>query len=296
MTLITIVLPAKNAARYIKRTISSISEQTISSLVVVQVLFATSTDNTEDILASELRKAGLSFEFVYDNRPLNEALLDSFMSVKTKYSVFMCLSDQYISPAYLERAVSLLESNDYSRSFCHANVLTGIPRDGGYTYQPGMYSRSLYQPLGGAGFYANFAHCDDGLNELALVYRSSTLKLILQGHCYRSCLKSNILGSIIMATFACGLIGYYLPIYSTIGYHHHDSRNFDKKIQMNDSAWTPLYEAVRGQVRNKIHASSFIWSDPELSPYPKDLQSRFYGEYFAQLSIIRSTSMVLSHA
>ena len=136
--MVTIVIPCYNVAKYIKRCIDSLVDQSFQKFKVILV-DDKSTDDTYQYLLQLQATSGLDI-MVWQNScnsgpavSRNKGILEA----DTKYITF-CDSDDWYEPDFLKTMVSLLEDNAADMAFCGYKV---VDEHGNSQSRP-VYNRS----------------------------------------------------------------------------------------------------------------------------------------------------------
>ena len=116
-------MPAKNAAKYVERSLSSVAAQQGSDELKLLVVYAESEDNTLEMIIDFCESNSINYEIWHQKYDMNRDLADAILQISTKYFAFLCFSDEYIDKSYLNRSVEILR-RDETLSYVHSNVYT----------------------------------------------------------------------------------------------------------------------------------------------------------------------------
>ena len=287
--LLTVIMPAKNASRFIERSLGSIRKQTLVEKISVLLVYAKSNDNTLNLVKEYCNKFNLDLHIYHEKGELNPEMTSFIIpSIETKYFCFMCFSDEYIRPQYLEEAVTLMEA-DSKYSYVHSNIYTMFNGDNlnKCFLRPGLFNRQLVPSQSGAAMFSNLIALDDSINELTFICRTKTAKSILEIHKYSYKLRHNVFGSIFLGLFLNGCIGYYISNFSTIGYHHENQAGMNPEVEDKCGLYREKFNQLRTKLDQLITQSRSFWKDPNMTPFPMEIQKKLNEQYFYQHSMIK---------
>jgi glycosyltransferase involved in cell wall biosynthesis len=282
-TRISVVIPVKNASRYVKQTIDSIAFQACKSLIDLEFLYAKSSDNTLEIIKFTCSKNRINFHIHFEEESYFVSLSKLVLGLKNPYFTFFCCSDEYICDNFLITACDLL-SHDDEISFVHSDIL-GCGAVGSSRIRPGMAHRTLIKGEGAARFYANVSMLNEIMADLACVFKTKTILQLLQSYARSGSTQSNTFGEITIALLASGCIGEYIDRYSVIGHDHADSLTNDPNSRSNLS-WGLMCNKLVGGLHDWISSSGFKWRDSNLAPLHCIRQKELRKEYFSQRDLI----------
>lgn len=136
--MVTIVIPCYNVAKYIKRCIDSLVDQSFQKFKVILV-DDKSTDDTYQYLLQLQATSGLDIMVLQNSCNSGPAVSRNkgILEADTKYITF-CDSDDWYEPDYLKTMVSLLEDNAADMAFCGYKV---VDEHGNSQSRP-VYNRS----------------------------------------------------------------------------------------------------------------------------------------------------------
>lgn len=136
--MVTIVIPCYNVAKYIKRCIDSLVDQSFQKFKVILV-DDKSTDDTYQYLLQLQATSGLDIMVLQNSCHSGPAVSRNkgILEVDTKYITF-CDSDDWYEPDFLKTMVSLLEDNAADMAFCGYKV---VDEHGNSQSRP-VYNRS----------------------------------------------------------------------------------------------------------------------------------------------------------
>lgn len=136
--MVTIVIPCYNVAKYIKRCIDSLVDQSFQKFKVILV-DDKSTDDTYQYLLQMQATSGLDIMVLQNSCNSGPAVSRNkgILEVDTKYITF-CDSDDWYEPDFLKTMVSLLEDNAADMAFCGYKV---VDEHGNSQSRP-VYNRS----------------------------------------------------------------------------------------------------------------------------------------------------------
>lgn len=136
--MVTIVIPCYNVAKYIKRCIDSLVDQSFQKFKVILV-DDKSTDDTYQYLLQLQATSGLDIMVLQNSCNSGPAVSRNkgILEVDTKYITF-CDSDDWYEPDFLKTMVSLLEDNAADMAFCGYKV---VDEHGNSQSRP-VYNRS----------------------------------------------------------------------------------------------------------------------------------------------------------
>lgn len=121
--MVTIVIPCYNVAKYIKRCIDSLVDQSFQKFKVILV-DDKSTDDTYQYLLQLQATSGLDIMVLQNSCNSGPAVSRNkgILEADTKYITF-CDSDDWYEPDFLKTMVSLLEDNAADMAFCGYKVV-----------------------------------------------------------------------------------------------------------------------------------------------------------------------------
>lgn len=136
--MVTIVIPCYNVAKYIKRCIDSLVDQSFQKFKVILV-DDKSTDDTYQYLLQLQATSGLDIMVLQNSCNSGPAVSRNkgILEADTKYITF-CDSDDWYEPEFLKTMVSLLEDNAADMAFCGYKV---VDEHGNSQSRP-VYNRS----------------------------------------------------------------------------------------------------------------------------------------------------------
>ena len=136
--MVTIVIPCYNVAKYIKRCIDSLVDQSFQKFKVILV-DDKSTDDTYQYLLQLQATSGLDIMVLQNSCNSGPAVSRNkgILEADTKYITF-CDSDDWYEPDFLKTMVSLLEDNSADMAFCGYKV---VDEHGNSQSRP-VYNRS----------------------------------------------------------------------------------------------------------------------------------------------------------
>lgn len=136
--MVTIVIPCYNVAKYIKRCIDSLVDQSFQKFKVILV-DDKSTDDTYQYLLQLQATSGLDIMVLQNSCNSGPAVSRNkgILEADTKYITF-CDSDDWYEPDFLKTMVSLLEDNVADMAFCGYKV---VDEHGNSQSRP-VYNRS----------------------------------------------------------------------------------------------------------------------------------------------------------
>lgn len=136
--MVTIVIPCYNVAKYIKRCIDSLVDQSFQKFKVILV-DDKSTDDTYQYLLQLQATSGLDIMVLQNSCNSGQAVSRNkgILEADTKYITF-CDSDDWYEPDFLKTMVSLLEDNAADMAFCGYKV---VDEHGNSQSRP-VYNRS----------------------------------------------------------------------------------------------------------------------------------------------------------
>lgn len=136
--MVTIVIPCYNVAKYIKRCIDSLVDQSFQKFKVILV-DDKSTDDTYQYLLQLQVTSGLDIMVLQNSCNSGPAVSRNkgILEADTKYITF-CDSDDWYEPDFLKTMVSLLEDNAADMAFCGYKV---VDEHGNSQSRP-VYNRS----------------------------------------------------------------------------------------------------------------------------------------------------------
>lgn len=136
--MVTIVIPCYNVAKYIKRCIDSLVDQSFQKFKVILV-DDKSTDDTYQYLLQLQATSGLNIMVLQNSCNSGPAVSRNkgILEADTKYITF-CDSDDWYEPDFLKTMVSLLEDNAADMAFCGYKV---VDEHGNSQSRP-VYNRS----------------------------------------------------------------------------------------------------------------------------------------------------------
>lgn len=136
--MVTIVIPCYNVAKYIKRCIDSLVDQSFQKFKVILV-DDKSTDDTYQYLLQLQATSGLDIMVLQNSCNSGPAVSRNkgIFEADTKYITF-CDSDDWYEPDFLKTMVSLLEDNAADMAFCGYKV---VDEHGNSQSRP-VYNRS----------------------------------------------------------------------------------------------------------------------------------------------------------
>ena len=136
--MVTIVIPCYNVAKYIKRCIDSLVDQSFQKFKVILV-DDKSTDDTYQYLLQLQATSGLDIMVLQNSCNSGPAVSRNkgILEADTKYITF-CDSDDWYEPDFLKTMVSLLEDNAADMAFCGYKV---VDEHGNSKSRP-VYNRS----------------------------------------------------------------------------------------------------------------------------------------------------------
>ena len=271
MKKITLIMPAKNASRYLEKTLVSVAQQTVKNQVLIRMILGESADDTRPKFERLCRKLSLDYIIAEEKEDLYISVYNAFYSVQTDYFAIMCFSDAYTSTTYLEEAINSLDTN-LDASYVHADILTLY---GNGSLSNGLAVRESVRSESGSRFTANVCLINDGINELTLVGRSSSAKSLLRIAMHNSNLYINPYGALFTMYLLFGCTGIFIPRFSVLGRHHSDSRNNDKALSEHDAQWLKVYNPVRQLTLHNIVNGTYVWRDGLLETI-KGSKSRIY--------------------
>ena len=136
--MVTIVIPCYNVAKYIKRCIDSLVDQSFQKFKVILV-DDKSTDDTYQYLLQLQATSGLDIMVLQNSCNSGPAVSRNkgILEADTKYITF-CDSDDWYEPDFLKTMVSMLEDNAADMAFCGYKV---VDEHGNSQSRP-VYNRS----------------------------------------------------------------------------------------------------------------------------------------------------------
>lgn len=137
--MVTIVIPCYNVAKYIKRCIDSLVDQSFQKFKVILV-DDKSTDDTYQYLLQLQATSGLDIMVLQNSCNSGPAVSRNkgILEADTKYITF-CDSDDWYEPDFLKTMVGLLEDNAADMAFCGYKV---VDEHGNSQSRPVVYNRS----------------------------------------------------------------------------------------------------------------------------------------------------------
>ena len=136
--MVTIVIPCYNVAKYIKRCIDSLVDQSFQKFKVILV-DDKSTDDTYQYLLQLQATSGLDIMVLQNSCNSGPAVSRNkgILEADTKYITF-CDSDDWYEPDFLKTMVGLLEDNAADMAFCGYKVVD----EHGNSQSRSVYNRS----------------------------------------------------------------------------------------------------------------------------------------------------------
>ena len=281
---LTLVMPAKNASKYLRNTLSCVANQTIKNALTIRMLLGPSSDDTQVEFECICQEFGIDYVILEERISIYETVWKALSSVETDYFGFMCFSDGYLCNSYLEDAVLALDSNP-SASYAHSDIHT-LSMNGKYI--TALPLRNIIRPMSGPAFTANICYLDDGINELTLVGRSAQAKELLDIAYHSEKLYINVFGALFSMYLIFGCSGIFVPKFCVFGRHHADSRNFNKALITHDSQWTLAYNRIRGSILNEIVRFNYKWRNGFLDELPTDECHKSTQDCLRQLEYMAS--------
>ena len=279
---ITILMPAKNAAKYVPSTLRSIANQSCKNLIRLSVVYAESFDNTLHLIEENCRELGLDCEIIEETRNIYESVCNAILGIQTDYFGVMCFSDGYLWSSYIESAVLRLDVNSFA-SYVHSDLHT-VSSNGNLV--TALAVRNFLRPESGSAFTANVCLLDDGINELTFIARSAAAKQLLQIAKNNSRLWTSPYGALFTMYLVFGCTGEFIHKYSVFGRHHVDSRNNNQEICRHDTKWTYVYNRARSDVLLKVKEGQLKWRDGNLEQLSNESNERYNIEFLDQCSYI----------
>ena len=281
---ITIIMPAKNAEKFVERTLQSVANQSYKKNIEILCVYAHSDDNTLDSIKDVCKREELSLRIHYEKGKFNPELSQEILpTIRTKYFAFMCFSDEYYKNTYIEDSVNVLENCSHF-SFVHSNVYT-MYHDKARNIQslgPGLLIRQAIPPESGARMFANCELIGDSIHELTFVCRTATANNLLISQNISQDLIHNTFGSLFVGLFLNGCIGYYDHSYSSVGFHHDNQASLNPDIDRLNGRYRLKHEKLRTKINQMISQNQYFWKDPSLSPFALDMQHQLCKEYNEQ--------------
>ena len=279
----SIIIPVKNASKYIKHTIDSIGTQAHKDLIDLEFLYAESGDNTLELIKIAAIENNLNFNIHFEEKLYLTSLNKLVLQIKNPCFTFFCCSDEYINDDFLSNACDILFRNE-EISFVHSDVLACNSR-GSSRIRPGMNHRSIFKGAGAGRFYANISLLNEIMADLATVFRTSTVLQLLQAYTRNGSNKSNTFGEITIALFASGCIGHYIDRFSVIGHDHEDSLT-NNIVNRPNLSWGILCSKLVKKLSFWIESEGFKWRDSNLVPFTYKKQNELRTEYYSQRDLI----------
>ncbi|WP_223591805.1 glycosyltransferase family 2 protein [Neobacillus bataviensis] len=122
-TVVSIITPTYNSARFITETIGSVKEQTFTNWEMI-IVDDCSTDSTINIVKKEI-KDDLRFKLIElkkNGGPANARNL-AIMAAKGKYLAFLDSDDLWL-PQKLERQLMFMEKNNFAFTYSNYRIMT----------------------------------------------------------------------------------------------------------------------------------------------------------------------------
>lgn len=274
-------MPAKNASRYVQRSLASVAAQSASDSLELLVVYAESDDNTLDLITSFCNQNHISLRIWHQKYDMNRDLADAILGITSPYFAFLCFSDEYLDSSYLLDSVEILKADD-SLSYVHSNLYT----KSGLSLSPSFLVRSLVPPTSKSTFFANVTLLGDGINELTYVGVTKTAQHIINEFRASDFFVRNTFLSLFYFLFLYGYTGHYLPRFASIGYHHADSRNNQPQFTGPDQALIRSYHRKIALIPKLILTGRLVWMSSDSTPLPPDLQKIYTEQYLRQVSYI----------
>ena len=114
--LVSIVIPAYNAGKYLREMLESIYAQTYSHIEVIVAYDTKSSDNTLEILQTYSKKYGLIIDIGRDSSS-GDARNRGFKLVRGEYVIFMD-ADDFITSTYIEDLMSIYAEHPKLNAVC----------------------------------------------------------------------------------------------------------------------------------------------------------------------------------
>ena len=282
---LTLVMPAKNAARYVERSLSSVAAQHGSDSLELLVVYAQSDDNTLESITNFCKANNITCRIWHQIYDMNRDLADAILTITRPYFAFLCFSDEYLDTRYLLDSVDVLRTDD-SLSYVHSNLYT----KSGTSLFLSLPVRSLVLPTSKSSFYANATLLGDGINELTYVGVTQTAQHLISQFRGIDFFVRNTFLSLFYYLFLYGYTGHYLPRFSTIGYHHPDSRNNQPQLTGPDEAVIRSYKRKMILIPNLISQGRMRWMSSRNTPLSARLQKAYNLSYFDQIEHIKNLS------
>jgi radical SAM superfamily enzyme YgiQ (UPF0313 family)/glycosyltransferase involved in cell wall biosynthesis len=130
---VTVVVPSYNHERFLARRLESIFTQTYKNIELL-VIDDCSSDDSDSVIRSFLQKH--SFRYIRNGRNSGSpfAAWETAASLATGRYIWICESDDYADPAFLETAVSMMEKRPKAVLFyCDSVIIDGEGMKNGHT-------------------------------------------------------------------------------------------------------------------------------------------------------------------
>ena len=279
---LTIIMPAKNASKYIEKTLETIARQTYREMIQIHMIYAESRDDTRERFEETCKKHKLTYIIENEEESIYRSTWDIFGKIVTPYFGIMCFSDGYLSDSYLEEAATALDNNK-NASYAHSDLHTML-RNGKYTVA--LPIRCWIRPESGSAFTANICCANDGINELTLVGRTEQAKTLLAIAERKQKLRVNPYGALFTMFLCFGCTGVFIPRISVYGRHHGDSRNANKTLAEHDGQWIETFNKARIDVITKIQLGEYKWRDGQLVEIEYEENIKATNEFKKQMEYI----------
>jgi glycosyltransferase involved in cell wall biosynthesis len=283
MKKLTLIMPAKNAAKYLENTLLSISRQTAKDQITIKMILGDSEDDTRSKFQELCNRFCLDYIITEESGDYYISVYQAFFSLKTDYFAIMCFSDAYISQTYLEDAIKALDNN-IDASYVHADILT-LYENG--SLRNGLYLREIVRSESGPRFTANICLIDDGINELTFVGRANQAKILLQIAIRNRKLSVNPYGALFTMYLIFGCTGVFTPRFSSFGRHHEDSRNNNKQLAEFDGQWREIYTLAQKLTLNNIIEGRYAWRNGLLETISSNKHIDYMSEFQLQINYIQ---------
>ena len=132
MVLLSIIIPAYNAEKYIQETIESALSQTIDDYEII-IVNDGSTDKTNDIIVRYENIPNVVLKGYTYNRGAPHAYNHGLLHSQGKYVVFLDADDVFL-PAYCKSVIELMENTGADIGYANLAVLEGTVRTGSTLY------------------------------------------------------------------------------------------------------------------------------------------------------------------
>lgn len=115
--IVSIIIPAYNAAKYIEQTLDAVVKQTYKSIEVV-VVNDGSSDNTSAVAKSFMANKGIDYRVVDKSNGGQSSARNYGAKMSRGQFLTFLDSDDYIQPYYIERLLSVLRESDVDFAAC----------------------------------------------------------------------------------------------------------------------------------------------------------------------------------